>query len=161
MQKASQESSPTCNLGPTQESGKADLFHPPNDLYKRIAKFGPRSDEIRKQSKELMKDDPELLKASLRTWILAAMKQNPGPGRLPTSKLNNLIYTNRGIRMREFIDLTGEAISPVQSITSPEDGLASKLLSGSEVAQKVAEKGCRKESRLRERPKSLAIKKKI
>ena len=87
--------------------GGVSLFDPPENIYARTSKFQRYDQGVRDQSLHLLAHDKETLKASLRKWMHKLMNTAPRPGAISTRRLNNLVFTRRGLRLREFISLTG------------------------------------------------------
>ena len=85
--------------------GGADLFNPPEDLYGKTDRFQPPNPDIRAQTMYLLNNDKPALEKSLRTWIHALYNQAPKPDKLSTKRLNHLVYSMRGLKLREFITL--------------------------------------------------------
>ena len=83
----------------------ANLFEPQADLYQRTDHFLPTHPDIRAQAMYLLNNDKPTLEASLRKWIHELHKQAPVPDRLSTKRLNHLVYSQRGLKLREFIEL--------------------------------------------------------
>ena len=85
--------------------GGARLFDPPDDLYQLTDRFQQPSPAVRAQCMYFLNNDRPTLEASLRAWVNALYRQAPEPDKLSTRRLNHLIYSQRGLKLREFIDL--------------------------------------------------------
>ena len=84
-----------------------DLFNPPKNLYEISAGIIRWNWIERDKVLRLKEESPALLKASLRHWILEAMKQSPtqDSASLSTRRLGHIIYGLRGLKIQEFVAL--------------------------------------------------------
>lgn len=55
-----------------------------------------------------LQHNPRILKASLRTWKIVEINGAPESATASTRCLSYMIYTYRGLRLREFIELAGD-----------------------------------------------------
>ena len=52
-----------------------------------------------------MNNKPEILIESLKIWILKLVEGAPTNMQISTKRVNNMLYTRRAIKLREFVDL--------------------------------------------------------
>ena len=71
-----------------------DLFNPPDDIYELSANAPKWDMATRAQTLMLQQEDPTLLKASLRHWVLTAVGQasRVSSGIISTRRLSHIIF---------------------------------------------------------------------
>ena len=83
------------------------LFDPPADLYE-LSGMGKGWDAgMRIQTLQLKKDNPDLLIASLRHWVLTAMHEATKRDLkgISTRRLSRIVFGLRSLTTREFVEL--------------------------------------------------------
>ena len=101
----------------------------------------------------LLNNNRDALQASLRSWIFALLKQAPNPEKLSTKRLNNLIFSCRGLRLREFMELMGERdfAAAVHSLTGVRLGMAAQEQRQQEKEAMASDPGKGKEGKNQQR----------
>ena len=84
-----------------------ELFNPPEDVYEKTDKYKLCDSDVRNYTAYLLQHNKDMLRQSLRLWILAGMKGAPQMRPLSTKRLNHIIYCQRGLLLREFVTLCG------------------------------------------------------
>ena len=85
-----------------------ELFHPPPDVYERTERYKLCDQKVRDHTMHLLQTNPNMLRQSLRIWILAGMRGTPNDRPISTKRINHIIYCQRGLLLREFVKLCGE-----------------------------------------------------
>ena len=83
----------------TKGAVKISIVRPPDNLRKRSQKYHKYEEDVRQRSLELMEKDPRAFKQMAKEWL----DQAHGDGRMCARTLNNLVFCDMGVRIREFV----------------------------------------------------------